>query len=232
MFVPVTGSITSSTPKKFTNHGSEFLMEVSSPTKKKKKTRKGPPFERAISKTLSLWISNGERDDLVWRTSGSGARAKTRSKQGKTTANSCGDLKAEDALALPLFADGTFELKNGYGDYCILDCLDIKKRGKKGTAIEEFYKQSADDSKNAGVPFSFLICRKDRRESLLYLPNTVFQKLTDIVSGLDTDVSRIEYIPANNIMPHYVILALTDFLSSVTFKQFVKATKAARKLIK
>jgi hypothetical protein len=36
---------------------------------------KGGEFERAICKELSQWISGGEREDLLWRTAGSGNRA-------------------------------------------------------------------------------------------------------------------------------------------------------------
>ena len=56
------------------------------------KALKGSQFERQIAKELSKWFSRGERDDLFWRTAGSGARATTRMKQNIDTANSAGDL--------------------------------------------------------------------------------------------------------------------------------------------
>jgi len=40
---------------------------------------KGGEFERDISRFLSRWWTYGERDDVFWRTSASGARATTRS---------------------------------------------------------------------------------------------------------------------------------------------------------
>ena len=36
---------------------------------------KGSSFERAVCKRLSLWLSNGERDNLLWRSAMSGGRA-------------------------------------------------------------------------------------------------------------------------------------------------------------
>ena len=77
---------------------------------KRKRTNpgKGSNYERDIAKKLSLWASHDEHDDWIWRTSSSGARAKTRSKQGKSTANSCGDIKPEHMGAFFLFKKCTW----------------------------------------------------------------------------------------------------------------------------
>lgn len=53
---------------------------------------KGNRFEREISKRLSLWFSNGESDDLFWRTASSGGRFTQRFKKGKNTVNQAGDI--------------------------------------------------------------------------------------------------------------------------------------------
>ncbi|MCL2347114.1 MAG: hypothetical protein FWC50_02515, partial [Planctomycetaceae bacterium] len=60
------------------------------------------------------------RDDLFWRSSSSGGRATQRTKQGKRTANSAGDIAAMDADAQELLKIFTFELKVGYSN---LDAL-------------------------------------------------------------------------------------------------------------
>lgn len=44
---------------------------------------KGAAFERLMSRELSLWISAGKSDELLWRTGGSGARSTNRFKQGR-----------------------------------------------------------------------------------------------------------------------------------------------------
>jgi len=82
--------------------------------KRGKGSRKGSSFERTICKELSLWFTHGERDDVFWRTAGSGARATTRSKQGKSTANSCGDIGALDDIGKKLMDISVWELKKGY----------------------------------------------------------------------------------------------------------------------
>lgn len=44
---------------------------------------KGSVFEREICKALGRWWTDGERDDIFWRTAGSGARATCRLERGK-----------------------------------------------------------------------------------------------------------------------------------------------------
>jgi hypothetical protein len=75
---------------------------------------KGGEYEREISKQLSLWVSKGKRDDLIWRTSASGGRATTRSKKKLETAYAYGDLTFTDPKAKPLFDLAVIEAKRGY----------------------------------------------------------------------------------------------------------------------
>ena len=75
---------------------------------------KGGHFERDVCKRLSLWWSYGERDDLLWRTAGSGARATVRSRKNQQTANHHGDICATDPDAQPLVGAFCFEIKRGY----------------------------------------------------------------------------------------------------------------------
>ena len=81
---------------------------------KNKSKSKGNRFEISTAKGLSLWISNGKRDDLIFHSSSSGARATTRSKSNQDTANSCGDLCYLDAIAEPYMRDYLWEIKCGY----------------------------------------------------------------------------------------------------------------------
>ena len=57
---------------------------------------KGGVFERKICKRLSLWISDGLRDDLLWRSAMSGGRAtlQRRIRTGTKRTNQCGDISA------------------------------------------------------------------------------------------------------------------------------------------
>lgn len=55
----------------------------------------GNAYERDVAKQLSLWLTDGQSDDVVWRDLGSGNRATIRAKQGKKTTRS-GDFVPTD----------------------------------------------------------------------------------------------------------------------------------------
>ena len=74
---------------------------------------KGSVFEREICKELSLWITSGERDDIFWRTAGSGGRATMRKKSGKTTANQEGDVCATDPIGQSTCEHCYYRIKEG-----------------------------------------------------------------------------------------------------------------------
>ena len=94
------------------------------------KSQKGSTFERAICRTLSLWFSEGESDTIFWRSSGSGAMAKVRSKVGKSTFGQYGDIAAVHPSGLALTQCCILELKRGYKSWSPLDVLDAKPKGR------------------------------------------------------------------------------------------------------
>src|SRR5262245_2386383 len=53
--------------------------------KKYNRAAKGSKFERDLCRQLSLWWSDGKRDDVFWRASQSGGRAKFRGRRGLQT---------------------------------------------------------------------------------------------------------------------------------------------------
>lgn len=85
---------------------------------------KGAEFERTICRQLSLWWTEGKRDDIFWRTPQSGGRATNRKKKGKETFGHYGDILATHPFGLPLLTFMTFELKCGYGMASSMDLVD------------------------------------------------------------------------------------------------------------
>ena len=64
---------------------------------------KGPSFEREVCEKLSLWWTDGKRDDVFMRTSGSGGKATARRKKGKDTPFQGGDIIGREiSLAISL----------------------------------------------------------------------------------------------------------------------------------
>ena len=56
--------------------------------------QKGSAFEREVCKGLSRWVSNGQKEDLFWRSAMSGGRATVGRKQGKAHDRHSGDISA------------------------------------------------------------------------------------------------------------------------------------------
>ena len=90
---------------------------------------KGSDFERTICKELSQWWSREEekkeRDDVFWRTAGSGARATVRQKQGKDTSASYGDVTSIDPIGYPFVSLFLLEIKRGYTSFRQVKDQDI-----------------------------------------------------------------------------------------------------------
>ena len=55
---------------------------------------KGASFERDVCRRLSLWLSTGLRDDLLWRSAMSGGRATVQFDAGKINMTQSGDVTA------------------------------------------------------------------------------------------------------------------------------------------
>lgn len=75
---------------------------------------KGSSYENEIAKQLSLWFTEGERDDVFGRSDGSGSRFTSRRKKGKDTANQSGDITFTDIIGEPLIKIWSVEVKTGY----------------------------------------------------------------------------------------------------------------------
>ena len=137
--------------------------------------RKGSQFERSICKQLSEWWTDGERDDVFWRSAGSGARAKTRSKTGRGTFGQYGDVQATDPIGQPLIDLFTIEIKRGYG-VTVLEAVD-----KPGTAAyqlwEKWLRQVIQDHENAGSVSWMLITKRDRKETMAAIPIRMVHRL-------------------------------------------------------
>ena len=122
---------------------------------------------------LSLWWSNGTRDDIFWRATQSGGRATQRAKSGKRTFGSYGDIAAVDPIGQPLVQLFTIELKRGRSHGCPNDLFDCR-RTKKMKPFEEALEQAISSAELAGTPRWLLISRRDGRESMAYFPPGAF----------------------------------------------------------
>ena len=72
---------------------------------------KGSEFERQVCKTLSLWISDGERDDIFWRSAMSGGRATLAIKKGSISTAHAGDITPTHSLGFEFLEQFMVECK-------------------------------------------------------------------------------------------------------------------------
>ena len=140
------------------------------------KVNKGSPFEREMCKAFSMWWTKGERNDVFWRSAGSGGMAKTRSKQGGVAFGQYGDIQATDPIGQPLIDACTIELKRGYPKQYIGDMLDKSAKAAQ-QGYEKFIEQAIIDSKLAKSFSWLLIVRRDKRQALVTMPKRLYLAL-------------------------------------------------------
>lgn len=129
--------------------------------------RKGNRYERDMSRRLSLWLSDGDRDDLIWRTHNSGGRFTARLKNKKKTEGQDGDLTATcDGISSEFLKLFSIELKS-YKDINIWGLITGSKTG-----ILEFWRQAKKQAKACNKE-PLLILKQDHRPELI-LSNDAF----------------------------------------------------------
>ncbi len=181
---------------------------------------KGSEFEREVCKRLSLWWSAGlskgdARDDIFWRSSQSGGRATQRAKTGQKTFGSYGDIAAVDPIGQPLLKYFTIELKRGRSHGFLGDLLDLKDNVKHPFVAT--LRQARRSAKQAGSKTWLLICRRDRRVAMVYLPWRHANNLLD--TTLFSDVGAV----INGTWVWVAALPLESFLAAVKPKQIIEA---------
>jgi len=162
---------------------------------------KGAQAERDVSRELSLWWSNGEREDLIWRTAGSGARFTARSKQGKNTANSAGDFCFIDSIAKPLFDLLVIENKVGYTS--TIDPLS-QVDGIKADVLDTWLKKAYLECQQTKRHYPIVIFKRNRKERCVLMPVQLFNDIAQL-SGPAT-FPRMMLLPQRT-----VILRLSSF---------------------
>lgn len=126
---------------------------------------KGSSFERDISKKLSLWISEGKRDDLLWRSQSSGGRWTQRNKKGLKTENQVGDIAS------------TNEESKWFVDKFIVECKSYKDINlwsiitkSKGTIIDWLDTILEQCEKEGKIPFLIV---KENNKPILVITHSI-----------------------------------------------------------
>lgn len=128
---------------------------------------KGGQFERDFARQLSLWWTKGDRDDIFWRTAGSGARATVRTKKGKSTAGQYGDITATDPDGKLLIDKILFELKNGYPDAEIEKLINYGKKTQGTDLYSKWIEKCENSCKASKIPGWAIVHKRSGREPLV-----------------------------------------------------------------
>lgn len=137
---------------------------------------KGSAFERSFCKELSLWLTDGAKDDVFWRSSQSGGRATERAKKGLKTAGSYGDIAATDPIGAPFLSWLTLELKRGNSHGTPWELLASNKRSSaRVRPFEACILQARESAIQAGSFSWMLVLRRDHSKTLVFLPNMAWK---------------------------------------------------------
>ena len=142
------------------------------------KSGKGSEFERSFCKKLSLWWTKGQREDIFWRTAGSGARAKIRGRKGKLTDGQHGDVAFTDPLGKPLIDLLLIELKCGYSKDNIQTLLDLPDR-LNPQAWEQWIRQATDSLSMSKSWYWLIVSKRNGRNELITMESDFFEELID-----------------------------------------------------
>ena len=141
------------------------------------KSQKGSKFEREICKQLSMWFTKNRRDDIFWRTAGSGARATCRAKQGKMTADSGGDICAIHESGKYLTSNSIWELKKGYtkgspankiGILPFIDNLPTENY----PLILKWVRKLQEEAQTHNREMWFIIFKRDRKQAVICMDSS------------------------------------------------------------
>jgi hypothetical protein len=157
------------------------------------KSEKGFRWEREFSVLLSKWWTEGKRDDVFWRTGGSGGRATGRRKKGKDTYGQASDTFACDPIGIPFTDTFACELKKGYSKSSPFDAMDKLDRYKP-QVFQQWIAQSEKARANSGSRWWLIVFCRDRRQPMMAFPAKVLKTLPGgkVLSNKRTMLMRIE----------------------------------------
>lgn len=211
-------------------------------------SKKGPKFERTICKMLSLWWSEGERDDIFWRTAGSGGRATVRRKQGKETANSAADMMSAHEDGKPFTKVCLSEIKRGYSDrhkvvknkksgkYGVrktkggLDFLTIidKLDNTKESEIIAWWRKAESERIATERKYSLIIFQRDQKKACIIMDKVTYGFLCKRNGPYNHRKMTVDFTTEERLSS-LVVLKLEDFLGWCNPKCFLDPPKRIRR---
>ncbi len=123
---------------------------------------KGGEFERDVCKKLSLWLSDGKNQNLLWRSAMSGGRATIQLRKGDKAVAQSGDISAISEEAFAFINAFSVECKS-YKDIYLQNMVWDGKEG-----MPYFWQQTYDAAESSSK-FPILIAKQNRRKEIICL---------------------------------------------------------------
>ena len=188
---------------------------------------KGDQWERDLSKWMSLWWTEGDRDDVIWRVRASGSRATSRAKKGKATAGGAGDLYATDPVAQPLFDYWLAEAKRGYAKARPSESINVlywldKPNGTKDPLLYEWWRKADMERAQQGRCEAVIIFKRTGKRACIMMRARAFGDLHHWCGEYERNTVDIAYGWTGTPEHRFTILDLEQFFmwcSPETIKQ-------------
>lgn len=198
------------------------------------KGRKGGEFEREIAYSFSRWWTNGQRDDIFWRSASSGGRATNRTRAAKTTEGHYGDLAATHPSGKPFTDLITLEMKCGYSTTPIFDVVDRPTHGACTTrqVWDEHLAQAIKSHEDAGSYSWLVVARRVCRPTWAYMPRYLSTALRGVGAmatpprpfvAFTADYRTVARVPGKTLF--VVGVTLDYFFANVTPQHIHRLTK-------
>jgi hypothetical protein len=184
---------------------------MSAPKRRGRGKSIGNAFEREICYILSMWWSEGQDDDIFWRTDTSGGRATVRHRKGKK-AQDFADIKAVKRCGEPLTNQTLIECKTGYRSG--INPLDYFEH-RFTNLMKQFWEKAEAEADKGMKKWTWLIFRRKNKQIQIMM-NFNFLSLIAQYHGL----YKYNYLTvnvANKIgLTTFFITNLKDFLEYVS----------------
>lgn len=167
-------------------------------------------WERKFAKMISLWWTDGARDDMFWRTQTSGGRATQRAKSNQDTYGQYGDIAAVHPKGQPLLDVICFELKNGYPKLHMSNILDSPGSNEK--QFTEWLTKAERDSQRSNSYSWAIVHQRTGRAAVVYFPARLWSLLL-----LQNNVFSSELSLTTEVYPERIFcVRLEEFLEAVS----------------
>ena len=195
----------------------------------KKPQQKGGRFEGELCRLFSKWFTHGKRDDVFYKTSGSGGRATHRQRLQKQTAFSAGDMSFTDSIGQPFIVYFLVEIKRGYNSRVVFNNL-IDKDSKQMPLIVEWFKKANKERSQNRRKAVMLLMRRDYAKTLVVSQHQEYKAFR---SSFDNRYRLSNYMILN-LQKEYnltlIVIPLDTFLQWLKPKKFLGVYNQWKKL--